>query len=917
MSCVRFCILCLFILLISFELGHAQQSIQDPTRFHPAIPQHSFSLPVKAHPKKNTDSPGTKRVFFVRNVLDQSKWNKISFVLISQESQVNYWVDTVSVYKKTNPNQLDSILTVFNQRMTKTTPSGSLDSTLGIVPLEAKYISPLPNSDGDGFLDVLIFDIQDGFESSGQYVAGFFDPVDQLDYPFSNKRDILYLDIWPTIIQPDTISIEQGAQTLAHELQHLIHSQFYLLDNPEWISINEGCSELVEYLCGFNPRKISSFQHQTDKSWYIWNDNEAILSYERSSVFISWVYFRYGLATLVNLIQAESTGINGLLDATQETAFSTLMLNWVQDLVMRVRQGSDSPFPKDWRPELVLSPLEVNRFYPVQNSISLEPGGFQFIRLEMANHYQIASQSDSPLTFIPVTDRFIQFSKNAVLGTDLNFKIESASDSSVLLIFINTNEPRNEEDHRQTSGNFLIEGSPKNQIRVLQTDDGQPDEFFGSAKFLRIPDSIQSFATWIPDSTGLNGGIREFSALIGYLSEFEGTGVPSGLPRRFILSFADSNQNLIGNSLLFDSSRPYAQIGFETHQIPESHPVYRQKRGGIWVVISPDRSLKNGLALGMDYNGLDAFKVINSGGNWSNPENIWPSEYNLEGFQPMVRLGVSRPLNFISKPISIQCGMTRDSLFFSFPDGGTRVGKLTLFGETTEKVFSFQTKDNKPLAVFFPFYGDALGRFDFISSESIHSFPIRILRFPVLNERKLVPWSAKRNQSVSISSSGSPLDSLWGIFSYESGDTTFLNPIKKDHQVPGVSLSVTGGVSFYGSGVYKNSKDSWFWDLQHTIYFISGDEGNSEFQPGFLSVSNAFPNPMNPSTKFQLQSDRDTEFKLEVFNVLGQLLKSDYLLAKTGRQWIEVNLIGATTGTYWVRFSSKGKVSTRKFVLLK
>ncbi|NUQ82708.1 MAG: T9SS type A sorting domain-containing protein [Bacteroidetes bacterium] len=857
----------------------------------------------------------TVRSFFVRNIQDQSKWHSIRFNLAARFDGIHVWVDTSSVYRKINPIQMDSLLYLFHYHLVERTSSFSVDSTKGIVPLSISLLGNLPNRAGDEVLNILLLDIRDDFLVTGQYIAGFFDPVDQLEYPTSNQRDILYIDVFPTLIFNQTITVEGSLQTAAHELQHLVHSQYSDPDNPEWVSINEGCSELMEYLCGFEPRPVTRFQKNTEKSWAIWKDQDAILSYEQSLVFISWFYFRYGLSAFQQLIWSRSVGLDGFAANPTLPDYTTLNRQWISDLFLRPFRPDQTPFPPRWQPDLSLLPTEPNRFFPVEGFTKQDPGGFSSLLLEGSSIYSIGVSSliKTDLLWLPFTTdkepQWFSFKSGETLS------IQTDSEKPVLMVLVNAEHPDVNEPSLGNQISYRIEGEPERVVLTIRQDDGKSDEFMGSARFLRLPDSIRSFAQWIPIDHPDYSGIRDVSFLGGFLSEFDGTEVDSDAPRQFELQFFDSLCRQIGDQILCKSGRPYAQIRFETISLPVGHAVQTYTGSGVWVVFSSHAPSKNGVVLAMDRAGQSGFMVINNHGDWRKPSDVWPVSYDLAGFIPMIRLGVSVKAVQPTLPTPFTCTFDRDSIYFSFTPG-----KGSLSVELTS-LFGWDKLDLNPqmgkAAVYFPVSGPVFIRSDYQNGDTIRTASFKMVRFPWHDQEGFFQWSVGKQLELQVASAGIPADKLWGFVSRETNASIELNPVRKTPGGPGILITCSKPVHVSGTGIRQISPTSFYWSLEGHVVITPEEKQVISGVPDWFTVSGAFPNPANPSTTFEIKSDRVQPIQIGVYTVLGQLISKEEMMVNPGRQWYALSFAGKSTGFYWVQFDGAGIRQTQRVLLLK
>lgn len=95
--------------------------------------------------------------------------------------------------------------------------------------------------------------------------------------------------------------------------------------------------------------------------------------------------------------------------------------------------------------------------------------------------------------------------------------------------------------------------------------------------------------------------------------------------------------------------------------------------------------------------------------------------------------------------------------------------------------------------------------------------------------------------------------------------------------------------------------------------------GNSNtVMPGKFSLSNAYPNPFNPSTSFQVSLPQRSNVVLKVFNSLGKevdvITKSEFNAGTYNFQW---NAEGFNSGIYFLQLTTESFTETKKLMLLK
>lgn len=144
------------------------------------------------------------------------------------------------------------------------------------------------------------------------------------------------------------------------------------------------------------------------------------------------------------------------------------------------------------------------------------------------------------------------------------------------------------------------------------------------------------------------------------------------------------------------------------------------------------------------------------------------------------------------------------------------------------------------------------------------------------------------------------------------------------------SWPILSGSSIEIHDLNLNNNDNFNWFSATSIYG-DGDFGtpgisfngtlntdHSMDLPMSFSLSHAFPNPFNPSTKVEIQNSSGKNLKLEIFNLNGYLIKS------VENRWTSLGAYDFTwdakkeaNGVYFFRLSDVNNSIIRKVVLLK
>ena len=198
-----------------------------------------------------------------------------------------------------------------------------------------------PGPKNDFKIQVLIFNIRDGLFwdpiTAPWFIMGYF----WSEISIANDANIFHMDTyqwWRRLGEPTTSHYGlnllplQYESTLAHEFQHLMHHD---LDENELAWVNEGCSTLAEWICGygFPSGHISEYLiYWWDTSLVFWQGTLADYGVVFLWAFYMWEHYG-GDLLIYDLVQEEANGIEGwsnVLTAHEiEKTFDEIYQDWV------------------------------------------------------------------------------------------------------------------------------------------------------------------------------------------------------------------------------------------------------------------------------------------------------------------------------------------------------------------------------------------------------------------------------------------------------------------------------------------------------------------------------------------------------------------------------------------------------------
>lgn len=337
-----------------------------------------------------------------------TKWIDRTFRLAAQGGHINIWFDAADPMK-VSPQQFDEMLESF----------------------EASYVYITDNFGGiydrnaNGRLDVLIYDIPDNYDTTGQYYGGLTmagELYSQINGrgPVGNTMDAVHLDTYPTLGHDyDAPTLSTILPVMAHETQHLAAASALKeavlvggINNkvlgasmpPDWV--DEGLSMAVEHaLFGLRTERVvrynESFNILTGKAslskWEGSLDNyalsylfmEYVLAQAGGDAFAGEFYRVYADAAGNDNAQAVLEEVLQTIPAFRDMSFAQVVESWYAAMMLQEDTGL---YSFQDRRDLFRSvrPQSVTML-----PSPLAPGAGAYLRLEDGASYTPAGGSDA------------------------------------------------------------------------------------------------------------------------------------------------------------------------------------------------------------------------------------------------------------------------------------------------------------------------------------------------------------------------------------------------------------------------------------------------------------------------------------------------------------------------------------------
>ncbi|MBS4200613.1 hypothetical protein KHA93_13320 [Bacillus sp. FJAT-49732] len=278
-----------------------------------------------------------------------------AFWVTSFETNADYQITAKLLYTGTKTN-----VWVHNNEITSTDADKiGKEFDQKIYSLVTSNFANESDVDGDGKINILCFDIQDGFNGYGGFIGGYFHGRDLFDMPNSNRMEIFYLDTYPSMGFGASKDLSSAYSTLAHEFQHMVNfNQNVFVENgtPMDSWLNEGLSMAAEqmYTGKILTDRIDYYNYATaitnGHSLIYWdNSGDTLSNYSLSYLFTQYVrtqamqgnkIFKEILIDKKNDYQAVANVVKKYVDPTK--SFGKFMTDFRGALLLKETSGKYS-----------------------------------------------------------------------------------------------------------------------------------------------------------------------------------------------------------------------------------------------------------------------------------------------------------------------------------------------------------------------------------------------------------------------------------------------------------------------------------------------------------------------------------------------------------------------------------------------
>lgn len=299
---------------------------------------------------------------------------------------------------RVNQVAVDSIKAAFDSR----TPA---DATKGIYQTNTETFGDAPDVDNDGRLIIVLQDIKDGYDGSGGYIVGYFDPSNEVS---NNKAEMFFIDTNPLDLRTSS-GLEGGMSTLAHEFQHMIHWNYHRTSS-QMTFINEGCSLVAEVINGYPIYNQDRYINETNHYLFDWRStlsDDVLKDYSRAARLNVYFLDQFGTGIFKKIVQTQMYGLNAYTDALSKVGssitFKDLLKNWF--IANNLDDKTIDPFWGYTYPDLS-KPTGNNYWNPnVSSGSALEPYAAEYLTFRNGSNLKVTFSSVSSVLSIKAVEK--------------------------------------------------------------------------------------------------------------------------------------------------------------------------------------------------------------------------------------------------------------------------------------------------------------------------------------------------------------------------------------------------------------------------------------------------------------------------------------------------------------------------------
>ena len=250
-----------------------------------------------------------------------------------------------------------------------------------------------PGLDRDNRITILFHDV--GMNASGRDYGGYFSPTDQHPtYPTSNRRDMLYMDIF----QFKERSRHTFYSSLTHEFAHLINwYQNGGTSDQRWLE--EGIASFTEWGIYGTVHTLFVDNYLANPTMSLTTANNTDIYYGAAFMLLLYLYENYGGINFIRQLAAEDTLGLSAIDVTlgENRHFVDAFFNWgIANWLNDPRRGKPFSYLNLPNRKITAQTPRITRYPTTSDEVTIDSWGTQYVLFQnLPENIELMLQADS------------------------------------------------------------------------------------------------------------------------------------------------------------------------------------------------------------------------------------------------------------------------------------------------------------------------------------------------------------------------------------------------------------------------------------------------------------------------------------------------------------------------------------------
>ncbi|RKU28699.1 hypothetical protein C6497_08030 [Candidatus Poribacteria bacterium] len=345
-----------------------------------------------------------------------------------------------------------------------------------------------PGIDRDNKITILLHDV--GMNKSGRDYGGYFSPTDlHPTHPSSNRRDIIYMDIY----QFKERARHTFYSSLAHEFAHLVSwYQNGGTNDQRWLE--EGLASFAEWGVYGTVHTLFVDNYLSKPNLSVTTANTSDVYYGAAFMYLLYLYENHGSKSIIRRISAEDKlGLEGIGRSLNGIELIDTFINWgITNWFNNPALGSEYSY-RNLRNRRIKANIPVITSYPSRHNRTVDSWGFQyFLYKNLPENMEISLQGHPQVDLYAKMVYLLPNNKEPVVlpihsipenTSTYSITLEKLQPEAQILVVITS-------PYKQLLTSTVIPTIDKNPIN-LSIDDNLPTPNTNNRFRISLPESVK------------------------------------------------------------------------------------------------------------------------------------------------------------------------------------------------------------------------------------------------------------------------------------------------------------------------------------------------------------------------------------------------------------------------------------------